>query len=571
VLRRSVFLVALAALAFPSLAPGKVLEKEELMPGVTYTQELRTDEGVPIVVHSIVAPRPGGLYGLKPVLSNDRILGRETVSSMQKRLSPSATTVGVNGDLFTWDTGRPSGIVVRDGVVSGRPNPYRSMLAIGLDGLLRVTRVDFFGFWRVGDGPPAPLSQLNNELDPKTSAAGVFTPAWGDTTPRVPEAVDVVLRGLPPTTPGVDLTGTVAEIRTGGGTPIPPDGAVVQGVGAAANDLFVGALPGSPMTLRIELRPWWPDAADAIGGGPVIVRNGHPAIPSEGFTPEQLRPRNPRTAVGQLADGRILLVAVDGRSDASGGVRIWDLAREMLRLGAVTAMALDSGGSTTIAFDGRVLNTPSDGAEREVSDALMVLYYGAFLPALRYGLVSPNGDGVADAEEGLAYKVVRPSTVDARLIAPDGSIRWQEQTVRGPGVYRMPAVDLSQQGTYTWTIAATDDQGLPSTMSRTFDVNSTLGFFRVSKRSLRPRGGRVVKVSFSLGNAAKVNVIVVNARDRVVRRLFGKRADPGDLELTWDGRNNRGRFLAPGTYELRVKASNDLGRLVEERPVVLRR
>ena len=95
VLRRSVLLAALAALVFPSLAPARVLEQEELTPGVTYTQELRSDDGVPIVVHSIIAPRPGGLYALKPVLSNDRILGRETVSSMQKRLAPTATTAGV--------------------------------------------------------------------------------------------------------------------------------------------------------------------------------------------------------------------------------------------------------------------------------------------------------------------------------------------------------------------------------------------------------------------------------------------------------------------------------------------
>jgi hypothetical protein len=566
-----VLLAALAALVFPSLAPARVLEQEELMPGVTYTQELRSDDGVPIVVHSIVAPRPGGLYALKPVLSNDRILGRETVSSMQKRLAPTATTAGVNGDLFTFETGRPSGIVVQDGVLSGRPNPDRSMLGIALDGLFHVTRIELFGSWRVGDLPASPLSQLNNELDPKTNAAGVFTPAWGDVTPRVPGAVDVVLTGLPPTSPGVDITGTIAEIRPGGGTPIPPDGAVVQGVGVAGNNLFTGAVPGQPMTLRLDLRPWWPDVVDAIGGGPVIVRNGHTAIPSEGFLPEQLRPRNPRTAVGQLADGRILLVAIDGRSDTSGGVRIWDLAREMVRLGAVTAMALDSGGSTTIAFDGRVLNTPSDGAEREVSDALMVLYYGAFLPILRYDVVSPNGDGVADAEKGLAYKLVRSSVVDARLVAPDGSILWQDQTTRGPGVYPVPTVDLSQQGTYTWTVSATDDQGLPSTMTRTFDVNSTLGFFRVSKRSLRPRGGRIVRVSFTLGNEAKVNVIVVNSRERVVRRLLGKRVGPGELTFSWDGRNNRGRYIAPGTYTLRVKAANELGRLVEERPVVLRR
>jgi flagellar hook assembly protein FlgD len=108
-------------------------------------------------------------------------------------------------------------------------------------------------------------------------------------------------------------------------------------------------------------------------------------------------------------------------------------------------------------------------------------------------------------------------------------------------------------------------------MTRTFDVNSTLGFFRVSKRSLRPRGGRIVRVSFTLGNEAKVNVIVVNSRERVVRRLFGKRVGPGELTFSWDGRNNRGRYIAPGTYTLRVKAANELGRLVEERPVVLRR
>jgi hypothetical protein len=562
---------ALAALVLPVLAGAQVVETRELMPGVVYTKDVRRTAAGPLVVHTIVAPRPGGLYALKPVLSNDRILGRETVSAMQQRIELEGTTAGVNGDLFTWDTGRPSGILVRNGVVDGRPNPGRSTLGIGLDGLLRVMRIQFFGSWRVADGESSPLDQINKEIDPEGDEVALFTPAWGDRTPRVKGALDVVLAAFPAATPDTDLTGQVVLLRRGGGTPIPAGGAVVQATGIRATQLQIDAPPGAAITIRLTLKPWWQDVPDAIGGGPVIVRDGQAVVGDEEFDSSQLSPRNPRTAVGQLADGRIVLVAVDGRSRSSRGVRIWDLARELVRQGALTAMALDAGGSTTIAFDGTVLNTPSDGSERPVANALMVFYYGAFLPEPRYALVSPNGDGVAEREEGLEYKVVRPSTVDAKLLAPDGSIVWQEQAVRDPGVYPVPEGELVQQGTYTWTIAATDDQGLPSTMTRTFTVNPTLGFLRLSKRFFKPRLGRTVDVSFRLANPAKVNVLVLNLAGRAVRRLYGKRAEPGDLVLTWDGRNNRGRLLAPGTYTVRVKAGNALGVVADARSVDLRK
>ncbi len=106
----------------------------------------------------------------------------------------------------------------------------------------------------------------------------------------------------------------------------------------------------------------------------------------EQFLSSQLLPRHPRTAVGQRADGRVVLVAVDGRVSWSAGVTNSQLARLMVKLGAVTAMALDAGGSTTMAFDGTVLNHPSDGAERPVADALMVFYYGIYARPPRLSL-----------------------------------------------------------------------------------------------------------------------------------------------------------------------------------------
>jgi exopolysaccharide biosynthesis protein len=74
------------------------------------------------------------------------------------------------------------------------------------------------------------------------------------------------------------------------------------------------------------------------------------------------------------ADGRILLVAVDGRQPAkSVGMTIAELTALLLELGAVEAINMDGGGSTAMVVRGRVVNSPSDPAgERPVGDALLV-------------------------------------------------------------------------------------------------------------------------------------------------------------------------------------------------------
>ena len=116
----------------------------------------------------------------------------------------------------------------------------------------------------------------------------------------------------------------------------------------------------------------------------MIVRNGKAVwTAGEDFLPTQLGPRNPRTAVGQRRDGKIVLLAVDGRRRGySVGMTNWELAQAMVRLGVVTGSALDAGGSTTMAFDGKLLNRPSDpGGERSVAESLAVLYTGVYAPA----------------------------------------------------------------------------------------------------------------------------------------------------------------------------------------------
>ena len=109
----------------------------------------------------------------------------------------------------------------------------------------------------------------------------------------------------------------------------------------------------------------------------MLVRNGRALFRArEEFPALQLATRQPRTAVAQRADGRILLVAVDGgRLGYSTGLSNFELAQALVRLGAVTGFALAGGRATTMASEGRLLNRPSGrSGETPLANALLLIY-----------------------------------------------------------------------------------------------------------------------------------------------------------------------------------------------------
>src|SRR5262245_29684204 len=547
------------------------------MPGVSYERQLRFTPQGPVVVHILRAPRPGGLYALRPLLSNDSLLGRETVTSMQKRAAASANVAGVNGDLFTFDEGLPSGMLMQSGVLEAPPHPKRSTLGITDDGSLLIDRVTMLGQWQ-GLGPKRALNGLNQR--PGAQGISLFTPVWGDNTPQASGTVEVVLEPMPPAAPFTDLTGTVIDIKTGGGTPIPRDGAVLVARGSAANRLASESMLGGSMIVRLVLRPQWGAVVDAIGGGPLIVRDGQPVFAAlEDFAPSQINPRNPRTAVGQLADGRIVMVAVDGRrSGYSIGVTNFELAQQLVRLGAVTGTALDSGGSTTMAFNGKLLNRPSDpGGERAVSESLNVFYYGVIVPQAPKPVLSPNGDGVAEIQT-LSYKLVRPATVTATLIGPDRIPRETQTGLREPGTYRIgwsgrtPGGGFEPEGRWRWVVNALDDQGQHSKVERRFYLNRTLGHLqaRPTRLVVHRRLGKQLRVGFRLFHPAVVTVTIRNARGGRVKTIR-RRLGAGRRTIRWDGRYGNGVRAFTGTYTATVQAANSFGPSELERRFLVKR
>ena len=200
--------------------------------------------------------------------------------------------------------------------------------------------------------------------------------------------------------------------------------------------------------------------------------------------------REPRTAVGQRADGSIVLVSVDGGLPGSGMTNL-ELAQTLVRLGVVNGAALAGGPTSGMAFDGHLLSTPAGGREQPLADALLVEYAGVYASLPSAPVVSPNGDGVAETE-AFTYKVVRPSTVTVQLRGPDGALRIDTQTQAAPGTYpfqwnaRRADGTPEQEGAWAFIVGAIDDLGRASSVERDFTLDLTLG----SPKTIAPGADR---------------------------------------------------------------------------------
>ncbi|MFZ9965365.1 MAG: phosphodiester glycosidase family protein [Steroidobacteraceae bacterium] len=121
------------------------------------------------------------------------------------------------------------------------------------------------------------------------------------------------------------------------------------------------------------LRPW--PVRSAIGAGPNLLREGKEfiTVDEEVFFGTSIPRVHPRTAAGRTVDGKLILMVVDGRQSSSRGVNLQELAGLMASAGAVDALNLDGGGSSTMVVLGERLNRPAgEEREREVASALAI-------------------------------------------------------------------------------------------------------------------------------------------------------------------------------------------------------
>ena len=111
--------------------------------------------------------------------------------------------------------------------------------------------------------------------------------------------------------------------------------------------------------------------------GPALVENGEIAV-GKNQEVGQAMASNPRTAIGIIDENHYIIVVSDGRTSESEGLSLYQLAEVMKSYGAKTAYNLDGGGSSTLYFNGQVINKPTTGgnkiSERSVSDIVYIGY-----------------------------------------------------------------------------------------------------------------------------------------------------------------------------------------------------
>jgi len=201
----------------------------------------------------------------------------------------------------------------------------------------------------------------------------IYTPTFHRTTLTDNSGIEFVVR-----------RDRVIQVRDlAGNTEIPCDGYVLSVSGNKRS--MLSAVLKSGAKIRLSLHHSSPtetipdrifgQSEDIVGGVPQLIKNGKVDVTwqEEKSSKSFVETRHPRTAVAKLKDGKFLMITVDGRSESSGGIGLYDLANYLLELGATDAMNLDGGGSSTMFLDGKVVNHPSDKeGERKVSDAILV-------------------------------------------------------------------------------------------------------------------------------------------------------------------------------------------------------
>jgi exopolysaccharide biosynthesis protein len=357
--------------------PGSAQKSEVIAPGIEHLQITRgfkseKESTGPWFINMLRIDLSRARMRL--VHAMDEAVGLETVSSIAARYGALAA---VNSGYFrTTGTyrGDSVGVEVLDGKILSESNNARAAFGLidkGGTQQLIFGHVKFEGQVIAGSRTSHPINGLNrpradNELI-------IFTPEFHRTTLTEPTGLELIVR-----------RGQVIAVRDlQGSSSIPADGFVISASGAARDWALENLRRGVRVRLNLNLSPveidqtdLWKQATSVIGGGPQLIRNGRVEIANaaEKILPSFVSDGHPRTGIAKLKSGQILLVTVDGRQPGESiGMSLTMLADLFLEFGAVEAINLDGGGSTTMVIRNKLVNKPSDATgERPVSDAILL-------------------------------------------------------------------------------------------------------------------------------------------------------------------------------------------------------
>lgn len=314
----------------------------------------------------------------------DKAIGTETTSSMAKR---HGAVAAINAGFFRLDksqwAGESTGVLKVDGTILSES--VNNRVAVGFTNTDRKTTVEIgpisASYYYSHDFSDVAENIDGVNREPMPNETILFT--FGMVSPVTTVAHrEITVKNCPK-----ECVATIDE-KSLGGNVVPSNGYIIVFQGDQPDPFFLFRRRGGDPT-KVSLRlgftqfAFYQDARrfpimnseDIVGGVPQLIKNSKIDITweKEKASKSFVETRHPRTAVAKLKDGKFLMVTVDGRSDESAGIDLYDLAKLLLEFGATDAMNLDGGGSTTMFLDGKVVNKPTDPTgERKVGDAILV-------------------------------------------------------------------------------------------------------------------------------------------------------------------------------------------------------
>lgn len=299
-------------------------------------------------------------------LAGGQVQTRERLSEICKRKN---ALLGINGGFFKAD-GEPVGALMIDGILISEPTLERGCFGWNERGKFIFGRVKWEGALESQESRLTIRLNGLNRKPLKDDEIILYTSFYGDYLETNKEGVTVVVR-----------EGKVSLIKESGKEVIPKDGFIVVGYGNGGN-LLRNLIMNERVAVKAYLipekaNPLWREITFLIQGGPTLIENGKAVNYDENFNENLINKKHPRTIIGETQDGNLILMVIDGRKpDHSDGLTIEELKGLLKSMGLRNALNLDGGGSTTLYFNGQLYNIPSDGKEREISYALLILKEG---------------------------------------------------------------------------------------------------------------------------------------------------------------------------------------------------
>mgnify|MGYP003767976057 CR=1 FL=1 len=365
-------------LAFAAVLISTTAWAAEIAPGVEYTVYNLPHPNVAHVV-KIDLSRPEYKLKLGFPQKKRNYTARETTSTIANRYDapPSHDVLAaVNGSFFSTGIGITGTLINSNGFIQ-LPNSSWETYIFTDARTSRIERNVSSSGNKVTFANGASLAIDQVDLARADGQLVCYTMDWDTSTRTTTEGAEVILSNVSyPMRPDKEVMGTVTSVRTGAqslNNVIPAGGLVLSAHGAKASTLAANVAVGDQLRIYLDTNYIiYNNARFGITGAGWILANGAANTAQWSNFSDSFKGRHPRTLIGWNAT-HLFLVAVDGRQSFSVGMTFQEMADFMLSIGATDAINLDGGGSTTMVVNGTVRNSPSDGSQRAVGNAVLLV------------------------------------------------------------------------------------------------------------------------------------------------------------------------------------------------------